>query len=89
MIFEPENEAQEIAQYIRTIVAVKRGTVPYYRNFGVSVSALDMPIVAAARYLQSEMVAAIQAFEPRASMGQITAEIDLISGILTEEVTTK
>ena len=89
MIFEPDSEAQEIAQNIRTIVAVKRGTVPYFRDFGVSVGALDMPIVAAARYLQTEMVAAIQSFEPRASMEQISAEIDLINGILTEEVTTK
>ena len=89
MIFEPDSEAQEIAQNIRTIVAGKRGTAPYFRDFGVSVGALDMPVVAAARYVQTEMVAAIQAFEPRASMSQITAEIDLISGILTEEVTTK
>ncbi len=89
MIFEPASEAEEIAQNIRTIVAVTRGTVPYFRNFGISVGAIDMPIVAASRYLKSEMMAAIQAFEPRASMDTISAEINLIDGILTEEVKSK
>lgn len=84
--FAPASEAEEIAQNIHTILRIRRGTVPYFRSFGVSVTALDMPVVAASRFLASELVAAIQAFEPRASLGQITAEIDLIDGILKNEV---
>lgn len=87
--FEPASEAEEIAQNIKTILRIRRGTVPYFRTFGVSMIAVDMPVIAASRFLASELMATIQAFEPRASMEQISAEIDLIHGILTEEVTTK
>ena len=84
--FEPASEAEEIAQNIKTILRIRRGTVPYFRTFGVSMIAVDMPVVAASRFLASELMAAIQAFEPRATLGQITAEIELVDGILKNEV---
>ena len=74
---QPANLYEEVSQNVAMILMTLKGTVPYYRNFGISQSVIDQPILTARTKLSAEIVTAIKRYEPRAKVLDITFEGDL------------
>ena len=55
-----------VLQNIALILATPKGSVPFYRDFGVSWDALDKPLPIARSMLIPEIREAIEKWEPRA-----------------------
>jgi phage baseplate assembly protein W len=82
----PASVAEEIAQNVRMILATPKYSVPLYRDFGVSWEYVDKPIDIAQSLLAGEITDAIQAYEPRCEVENITFERDGTSGSLMPKV---
>ena len=78
--FAPESEFEEIAQNILTIISTAKGSVPMYREFGISDKLLDYPVQTVKVKLTAEIVAAVAKFEPRAKVTQVTFDGDGVEG---------
>ncbi len=55
-----------VLRNISVILATRKGSVPFYRDFGVSWDALDKPLPIARSMLIPEIREAIEKWEPRA-----------------------
>lgn len=69
--FAPDSETAEILQNVRTILNTRRGSVPMARDFGISWDFLDAPLPVAKALLQTEIIDAVQDFEPRAKVEKV------------------
>lgn len=69
--FAPENDALEIMQNVRTILATPKYSVPLFREFGVEDGLTDTPINTAGAKLKSEIIMAVRKYEPRAEISYI------------------
>lgn len=67
----PATELEEIMQNVRMILQTMRGTVPLYREFGVSGELVDKPVNLVQNRLAAEYARAIQKWEPRARLKKI------------------
>ncbi|MGN0887227.1 MAG: GPW/gp25 family protein [Candidatus Spyradenecus sp.] len=88
--FAPPSEAAEILQNVRTILTTTVGTVPLHRDFGVATDFLDSPLPVAKTLMRAAVIDAIEAFEPRARVVEVTFEDDdeaAMAGILKPRVT--
>lgn len=74
--FAPANEAEEIAQNVRTIIATPKYSVPMDRLFGVNAEIVDRPTPKAMAQLQAEIIQAIRKYEPRCKVKKVTFEGD-------------
>lgn len=83
--FAPATEIEEIMQNLRTIISTTKWSVPLDRGFGIDADYVDKPMAQAQALLSSEIITAIQAYEPRVSIESIsfTAEED---GILKPRI---
>lgn len=84
--FMPNDLLTEIIQNVKTIITTTKGTVPMDRDFGIKVTALDKPIAAAQAILSSEIVSAINRFEPRAKVTKIIYQGREQDGVLEPTV---
>ena len=84
--FCPETVAEEVVQNVRTIVATMVGTVPLDRDFGFSWEAVDRPLPVAQMLVKSAVYEAVQKYEPRAVIEDITwkdeGTADTMDGLL-------
>lgn len=64
--------AAAILRNVAVILSTRKGTVPLYRNFGLSWDALDKPLPVARSMLIPEIREAIETWEPRALVLDIT-----------------
>ena len=67
------NEADEVnaaLQNIALILATPKGSVPFYRDFGISSEFLDRPVAKVMRI--SEVREAVEEWEPRASVVNVS-----------------
>lgn len=73
--FNPATVIEEVLQNVRTILSTPKFSVPLDRNFGISGSLVDAPINddTLGSY-QSEVVAAVQTYEPRAQVTSLSWE---------------
>ena len=83
--FSPAAEVEEIFQNVRTILTTPKGTVPLLRDFGFSFEHLDKPIHLAQSLTRTEMIEAIERWEPRAKVEK-SAE-DAMSGLSRPVIT--
>ena len=67
---------KSVLQNVAIILRTKRGTVPLYREFGLSQDYLARPIIAARPLLHAEISEAITKFEPRAQLERIIWDAD-------------
>jgi hypothetical protein len=74
MIQEEDTAAAEVLQNVATILATPKGSVPLYREFGVSMEAIDRPIPVAKTLLIAQVTEAVEEFEPRAKVVKVTIE---------------
>ncbi len=65
-----------VLQNIAIILATKQGTVPLYRSFGTDHRFVDKPIPVAKTMLYVDVREAIERFEPRAQVVNITFQED-------------
>ena len=65
-----------VLQNIAIILATKQGTVPLYRSFGTDQRFVDKPIPVAKTMLYVDVREAIERFEPRAQVVNITFQED-------------
>lgn len=75
--FAPSTEAEEILQNVRTIVKTHRFSVPLDRDFGVDGDIVDSPVTPdSLATVQNGIFSAIQAYEPRVEVTEITTKVD-------------
>ena len=67
----PENELEEIAQNVKTILATVKNSVPLDRGFGIDKQILDLPIGIARAKITAAVVVAINKFEPRVRVKRV------------------
>lgn len=76
-----------VLQNIALILATPKGSVPFYRDFGISNEFLDKPMPVAKVMMIGEVREAIELWEPRATMTSIRfAESPLEPGKLAPTV---
>lgn len=88
--FDPETEVVEILQNVRTIIGTRKGTVPLDRDFGISWDYVDQPIAVAQMLMRSEIVDAVETYEPRAKVESVIfngSQEDSLDGVLKPVVT--
>lgn len=71
----PENTTEEVLQNVAIILSTPKFSVPLERGLGLAQRFLDKPIQAAQSILISEVLDAIEAFEPRAEVENVTFEL--------------
>lgn len=76
----------EVMQNVRTILSTVRGSVPLDRSFGVDLALLDSPLPIAQAKLSNEIMAAVNKYEPRAQVVQVTYSGDGLDGKLVPKV---
>ena len=65
-----------VLQNIAIILSTRQGTCPLYRGFGLPQKFLDKPIPVAMPMMYSEIKEAVEEYEPRAEIVDITFEVD-------------
>ena len=88
--FAPADEVREILQNVRTILATRKGTVPLDRDFGLTWDQVDQPSAVVMMQMRSEIVDAIEAYEPRATVVSVDFdenEEQAMDGVLMPRVT--
>lgn len=88
--FSPSDEAREVLQNVRTILTTRRGTVPLDRDFGLTWDQVDSPTSVVMMRLRSEIIDAIETYEPRATVVSVDFDEnteDAMDGVLTPRVT--
>lgn len=78
----PATLIEEVLQNVAMIISTVKGTAPLHRDFGISATALDMPIAAAQSILIADIFDAIEMYEPRAEVVSVTFKGDGMAGIL-------
>lgn len=84
--FAPQTTTAEILQNVRTILNTRIGTVPLAREFGISWEHVDMPLPVAKSIMQGAVIDAIEEFEPRARVENVSFDGDGENGILRPTV---
>lgn len=83
--FSPQSEVEEILQNVRTILSTIKGSVPLDRDFGIDGSYVDAPMPVAKAKLASEIMSAVQKYEPRATITSIDFTGEM-SGVLKPRI---
>lgn len=87
--FFPQTVAEEVVQNVRCILTTRKGTVPLHRDFGLSWEHIDKPLPVAKVLLHSEIIDAINEYEPRAKVESVEFDDDTaaaMEGILRPRV---
>jgi phage baseplate assembly protein W len=65
-----------VLQNVAVILATRKGSVPLYRDFGLSMSFMDRPVEAAKPLIVADIEDALRTYEPRATLIGVTFETD-------------
>lgn len=85
--FSPQSEAAEILQNVRTILKTRLGSVPLFRDFGITWEHIDKPLPVAKSLMLVAVIEAVEQFEPRAKIERVEfEESDAAEGILKPKV---
>lgn len=66
------DRVQSILQGVALILTTQYGTVPMYREYGIKTEFKDKPIPIAQSLLAAEIVDAVERFEPRVSVTDVS-----------------
>ena len=78
--WQPETEVEEIIQNVRTILTTRRGSVPLDRSFGIDTALIDLPVTAIKGRLTTEIIEAVERFEPRVEVKEVKFAGDAADG---------
>lgn len=70
--FQEDDTAKSVIQNIALLLCTKKGTVPMYREFGIDMEFVDKPIDIAEAIAYKEVTEALERFEPRAKLKNLT-----------------
>ncbi len=70
--FQQEDKVLSVLQNIALLLNTKKGTVPMYREFGLDMDFIDKPIDVAETIAFSEITDAVEEFESRATVVDVT-----------------
>lgn len=73
---QESDTVREVLQNIRLILSTPKGSVPLYREFGLSQTFIDKPLPVARNLLAVAVQDAIETFEPRAQFLDVTVRAD-------------
>ena len=73
---------ESVLQNIAVILSTPKGSVPMYRDFGISVDILDRPIPVAKAMMTADIKEAIEQWEPRATFISVDFMEDELNGRL-------
>ncbi len=59
---------RSVLQNLAVLFATKKGTIPMYREFGLEMKFIDMPMEAAKTVLLADVIENAKRFEPRAQI---------------------
>lgn len=79
-IFNTTDTVRSVLQNLSLLYATKQGTVPQYREYGLPMEFIDKPIPVAQTIAVAEITEATEQFEPRATIVDITFEVDNATG---------
>lgn len=68
----PETVIEEVLQNVATIISTPKFTVPLDRRLGLMASVIDRPIPVAKALIIGEIMDAIEEYEPRAEIVNVT-----------------
>lgn len=71
-----KDRTASILQGLRVLLATRRGSVPMYRDFGLTMEYLDKPIPVAQALIAAELAEALARYEPRAALKSVTVQPD-------------
>ena len=66
------DEVTSILQNIALLLQTKRGTTPMYRDFGLPMAFVSMPLPAAEAIAAQEISDALETYEPRARLRDVS-----------------
>lgn len=72
--FNETDTLSSVLQNIAVLLSTPKGSVPQYREFGLSVTMLDKPTPVAKMMMRAEVREAIEKWEPRAQFVSMTFE---------------
>lgn len=78
----PESTEEEVLQNVAMIISTVQFSVPLDRGFGLAGRFIDKPIQTAQAILVSEVLDAVEKYEPRADIVSVTFEHGETPGIL-------
>ena len=84
--FAPATKIEEIIQNVQTILTTPIYSVPLDRLFGINPEMLDLPLPIAQARLSAEIVQAVQKFEPRVIVTEVSYSGDGMDGRLQPTV---
>ncbi len=80
--FNVTDPVESVLQNIAVILSTPKGSVPMYRDFGISVDILDRPIPVAKAMMTADIKEAIERWEPRALFISVEFMEDELNGRL-------
>lgn len=72
LTFRESGALQSVIQNIALLLNTKKGTIPMYREFGLPMEFVDKPIDVAETLATVEIADALEEFEPRAKLEDLT-----------------
>ena len=84
--FAPGNELEEILQNVRTILTTMKGSAPLDRDFGLDGSVLDRPVNALRAVLTTNIIEAVEQYEPRVKVTQVSFSGNADEGVVIPTV---
>jgi hypothetical protein len=69
---------KSVLQAVKLVLTTPKGTVPMYRDFGIDMEFLDQPTPAAEQRARMDIREAVEAWEPRATVTDITFAKDAL-----------
>lgn len=80
------SDNDEIIRNLKVIYTTPAGTVPFDREFGIDMGIQDEPLNIAQGKLTVEYINKAKRYEPRASVKEVTFDIDHVNGKITPKV---
>ena len=84
--FNVTDPVESVLQNIAVILSTPKGSVPMYRDFGISTDILDRPIPVAKAMMTADIKEAIERWEPRATFVDVDFMEDERNGRLIPTV---
>lgn len=72
LLYAEEGTLESILQNVALVLATRKGSVPQYRDFGVDMSFLDMPVPEAKMRMIAPIREAVEEWEPRVRVRGVT-----------------
>lgn len=85
----PETVVAEVLQNVATVLSTPKFTVPLDRGFGLSQAFVDKPPAVAEALLINDVMDAIEAYEPRAEVVEVTFLENRMAGRIVPRVEVK